>query len=73
MPLAAPVCNRSIPQFAIPPKSQKTQELRNKLCTGTFISSLMSALCVCTYLFTISQYFLLEFLHHSSRDQPFFD
>uniref|UniRef100_A0A8C0NVT1 Protein NPAT C-terminal domain-containing protein n=1 Tax=Canis lupus familiaris TaxID=9615 RepID=A0A8C0NVT1_CANLF len=42
MPLAAPVC-RSIPQFPIPPKSQKTQGQRNKPCTGTLLSSLMSS------------------------------
>ncbi|KAG8508004.1 Protein NPAT, partial [Galemys pyrenaicus] len=34
MPLAAPVCSRSIPQFPIPPKSQKTQGVNNKPCTG---------------------------------------
>ncbi|XP_040141095.1 protein NPAT isoform X2 [Ictidomys tridecemlineatus] len=34
MPLAAPVCNRNIPQFPVPPKSQKTQGLRNKPCIG---------------------------------------
>ncbi|XP_073922881.1 protein NPAT isoform X2 [Castor canadensis] len=40
MPLAAPVCNRSIPQFTIPPKSQKTQGPRNKLCTGKQVNNL---------------------------------
>uniref|UniRef100_A0A8C6QZI1 Nuclear protein in the AT region n=1 Tax=Nannospalax galili TaxID=1026970 RepID=A0A8C6QZI1_NANGA len=40
MPLAAPVCSRSIPQFPIPPKSQKAQGLRNKLCTGKQINNL---------------------------------
>lgn len=62
MPLAAPVCNRSIPQFPIPPKSLKTQGLRNKPCTGTFLSSFMSALCVCTPLFAaIWRYFFFFF------------
>ncbi|MBZ3884267.1 Protein NPAT, partial [Sciurus carolinensis] len=40
MPLAAPVCNRSIPQFPVPPKSQKTQGLRNKPCTGKPVNNL---------------------------------
>lgn len=39
MPLTAPVCNRSIPQFPIPPKSQKTQGLRNKPCTGKQVNN----------------------------------
>lgn len=43
MPLAAPVCNRSIPQFSIPPKSQKTQGLRNKPCTGKQVNNLDSS------------------------------
>ncbi|XP_051012410.1 protein NPAT [Acomys russatus] len=34
MPLAGPVCNRSITQFPIPQKSQKAQTLRNKPITG---------------------------------------
>ncbi|KAM7085122.1 protein NPAT isoform 5-T5 [Molossus nigricans] len=40
MPLAAPVCNRSIPQFPLPAKSQKTQGLRNKPCTGKQVNNL---------------------------------
>ncbi|XP_045059893.2 protein NPAT isoform X2 [Desmodus rotundus] len=40
MPLAAPVCNRSIPQFPISQKSQKTQGLRNKPCTGKQVNNL---------------------------------
>ncbi|XP_028356824.1 protein NPAT isoform X2 [Physeter macrocephalus] len=43
MPLAAPVCNRSIPQFPIPPKSLKTQGLRNKPCTGKQVNNLMDS------------------------------
>ncbi|XP_012999119.2 protein NPAT isoform X2 [Cavia porcellus] len=39
VPLAAPVCNRSIPQFPVPPKSQKAQGLRNKTCTGKQINN----------------------------------
>ncbi|XP_010608938.1 protein NPAT isoform X2 [Fukomys damarensis] len=39
MPLAAPVCSRSIPQFPVPPKSQKTQGLRNKACIGKQVNS----------------------------------
>ncbi|XP_004856570.1 protein NPAT isoform X1 [Heterocephalus glaber] len=40
MPLAAPVCNRSIPQFPVPPKSQKAQGLRNKACIGKQVNNL---------------------------------
>ncbi|XP_013366451.1 PREDICTED: protein NPAT isoform X1 [Chinchilla lanigera] len=40
MPLAAPVCSRSIPQFPIPAKSQKAQGLRNKACIGKQVSNL---------------------------------
>ncbi|KAK2495793.1 hypothetical protein MC885_002132 [Smutsia gigantea] len=43
MPLAAPVCNRSTPQFPIPPKSQKTQGLRNKPCTGKQANNLVGS------------------------------
>uniref|UniRef100_A0A8C4LT81 Nuclear protein, coactivator of histone transcription n=1 Tax=Equus asinus asinus TaxID=83772 RepID=A0A8C4LT81_EQUAS len=43
MPLAAPVCNRSIPQFPIPPKSQKTQGLRNKPGTGKQVNNLVDS------------------------------
>ncbi|XP_033060355.1 protein NPAT isoform X3 [Trachypithecus francoisi] len=39
MPLAAPVCNRSIPQFPVPPKSQKVQGLRNKPCIGKQVNN----------------------------------
>uniref|UniRef100_A0A8I3RRF8 Nuclear protein, coactivator of histone transcription n=1 Tax=Canis lupus familiaris TaxID=9615 RepID=A0A8I3RRF8_CANLF len=42
MPLAAPVC-RSIPQFPIPPKSQKTQGQRNKPCTGKQVNNLVDS------------------------------
>lgn len=40
MPLAAPVCNRSITQFSIPQKSQKAQGLRNKPITGKQVNNL---------------------------------
>ncbi|XP_035315932.1 protein NPAT isoform X2 [Cricetulus griseus] len=40
MPLAAPVCNRSITQFPIPQKSQKAQGLRNKPVTGKQLNNL---------------------------------
>ncbi|CAK6448805.1 unnamed protein product [Pipistrellus nathusii] len=43
MPLAAPVCSRSIPQFPVPPKSQKTQGLRNKPCTGKQVNNLVDS------------------------------
>ncbi|KAI5930794.1 protein NPAT isoform X1 [Manis javanica] len=43
MPLAAPVCNKSTPQFPIPPKSQKTQGLRNKPCTGKQANNLVGS------------------------------
>ncbi|XP_034864751.1 protein NPAT isoform X1 [Mirounga leonina] len=43
MPLAAPVCSRSIPQIPIPPKSQKTQGLRNKLGTGKQVNNLVDS------------------------------
>ncbi|KAM6159214.1 LOW QUALITY PROTEIN: protein NPAT [Rhynchocyon petersi] len=39
MPLAAPVCSRSIPQFSVPPKSQKAQGVRNKACTGKQVNN----------------------------------
>ncbi|XP_036903607.1 protein NPAT isoform X2 [Sturnira hondurensis] len=39
MPLAAPVCNRSIPQFPVSQKSQKTQGVRNKPCTGKQVNN----------------------------------
>ncbi|XP_075822017.1 protein NPAT isoform X3 [Microtus pennsylvanicus] len=40
MPLAAPVCNRSITQFPVPQKSQKAQGLRNKPITGKQVNNL---------------------------------
>ncbi|GAB1294215.1 Protein NPAT [Apodemus speciosus] len=40
MPLAAPVCNRSITQFPIPQKSQKAQGLRNKPITGKQVNNM---------------------------------
>ncbi|XP_029337530.1 protein NPAT isoform X2 [Mus caroli] len=40
MPLAAPVCNRSITQFPIPQKSQKAQGLRSKPITGKQVNNL---------------------------------
>ncbi|XP_062949947.1 protein NPAT [Cynocephalus volans] len=43
MPLAAPVCNRSIPQFPIPPKSQRAQGLRNKPCIGKQVNNLVDS------------------------------
>ncbi|XP_043850226.1 protein NPAT [Dromiciops gliroides] len=46
MPLAAPVCNRSVPKLPIPPKSQKVQGTRNKPCTvpGKLTTSLGDSL-----------------------------
>ncbi|NWS56608.1 NPAT protein, partial [Chunga burmeisteri] len=35
MPVANPVCNRSVPKLPIPPKSQKIPGARNKTTTGT--------------------------------------
>ncbi|XP_054380972.1 protein NPAT isoform X2 [Pongo abelii] len=43
MPLTAPVCNRSIPQFPVPPKSQKAQGLRNKPCIGKQVNNLVDS------------------------------
>ncbi|XP_043754316.1 protein NPAT isoform X2 [Cervus elaphus] len=43
MPLAAPVCNRSIPQFPIPQKSLKSQGLKNKPCTGKQVNNLVDS------------------------------
>ncbi|XP_023592720.1 protein NPAT isoform X2 [Trichechus manatus latirostris] len=43
MPLAAPVCNRSIPQFPVPAKSQKAQGLRSKPCTGKQVNNLVDS------------------------------
>ncbi|XP_006899126.1 PREDICTED: protein NPAT [Elephantulus edwardii] len=39
MPLAAPVCSRSIPQFSVTPKPQKTPGLRSKACTGKQVTN----------------------------------
>ncbi|XP_051842892.1 protein NPAT isoform X1 [Antechinus flavipes] len=46
MPLAAPVCNRSVPKLPIPPKSQKVQGTRNKPSTvpGKLTTSLGDSL-----------------------------
>ncbi|XP_044525055.1 protein NPAT isoform X2 [Gracilinanus agilis] len=44
MPLAAPVCNRSVPKLPIPPKSQKVQGTRNKPNTGKLTTSLGDSL-----------------------------
>uniref|UniRef100_A0A672UPG0 Nuclear protein, coactivator of histone transcription n=1 Tax=Strigops habroptila TaxID=2489341 RepID=A0A672UPG0_STRHB len=41
MPVANPVCNRSVPKLPIPPKSQKIPGARNKTNTGTLVSFLM--------------------------------
>ncbi|XP_053526402.1 protein NPAT isoform X1 [Artibeus jamaicensis] len=43
MPLAAPVCNRSIPQIPLSQKSQKTQGLRNKPCTGKQVNNMVDS------------------------------
>nr|XP_017833007.2 protein NPAT isoform X3 [Callithrix jacchus] len=43
MPLTAPVCSRSIPQFPVPPKSQKPQGLRNKPCIGKQANNLVDS------------------------------
>ncbi|NXA38832.1 NPAT protein, partial [Eudromia elegans] len=40
MPVANPVCNRSVPKLPIPPKSQKIPGTRNKANTGTSLASL---------------------------------
>nr|XP_014429254.1 protein NPAT isoform X1 [Pelodiscus sinensis] len=37
MPIANPMCNRSVPKIPIPPKSQKTPGARNKLNTGKLV------------------------------------
>ncbi|XP_050783670.1 protein NPAT isoform X3 [Gopherus flavomarginatus] len=39
MPIANPMCNRSIPKIPIPPKSQKTAGARNKSNTGKLVTS----------------------------------
>ncbi|XP_037697262.1 protein NPAT isoform X2 [Choloepus didactylus] len=43
MPLAAPICNRSIPQFPVSPKTQKMQGIRNKPCTGKQVNHLVES------------------------------
>ncbi|XP_040832826.1 protein NPAT [Ochotona curzoniae] len=43
MPLTAPVCKRSIPQFPAPPKSQKAHGPRNKPCTGKQVNNLVDS------------------------------
>ncbi|XP_062423251.1 protein NPAT isoform X2 [Rhea pennata] len=39
MPVANPVCNRSVPKLPIPPKSQKIPGPRNKTNTGKLVTS----------------------------------
>ncbi|XP_045153679.1 protein NPAT [Echinops telfairi] len=43
MPLTPSVCSRGIPQFPVPPKSQKTQGLRSKPCTGKQINNVVDS------------------------------
>ncbi|KFQ74130.1 Protein NPAT, partial [Phaethon lepturus] len=43
MPVANPVCNRSVPKLPIPPKSQKIPGARNKNNTGTCLAFLRRA------------------------------
>jgi len=43
MPVANPVCNRSVPKLPIPPKSQKIPGARNKTNTGTHLAFLRRA------------------------------
>ncbi|NXC71128.1 NPAT protein, partial [Anhinga anhinga] len=45
MPVANPVCNRSVPKLPIPPKSQKIPGARNKTNTGTRLAFLRRAEC----------------------------
>ncbi|XP_038031636.1 protein NPAT isoform X1 [Anas platyrhynchos] len=44
MPVANPVCNRSIPKLPIPPKSQKIPGARNKTSTGKLVASVSETL-----------------------------
>ncbi|XP_029898311.1 protein NPAT isoform X2 [Aquila chrysaetos chrysaetos] len=44
MPVANPVCNRSVPKLPIPPKSQKIPGARNKSNTGKLVSSVAEPL-----------------------------
>ncbi|NXA49264.1 NPAT protein, partial [Nothocercus julius] len=46
MPVANPVCNRSVPKLPIPPKSQKIPGARNKANTGTCLASLRTEVAV---------------------------
>ncbi|NXP71122.1 NPAT protein, partial [Ramphastos sulfuratus] len=43
MPVASPVCNRSVPKLPITPKSQKIPGARNKANTGTHLAFLRKA------------------------------
>lgn len=43
MPVANPVCNRSVPKLPIPPKSQKIPGARNKTNTGIHLVFLRRA------------------------------
>ncbi|NXN13794.1 NPAT protein, partial [Indicator maculatus] len=43
MPVASPVCNRSVPKLPITPKSQKIPGGRNKTNTGTYLAFLRRA------------------------------
>ncbi|NXF90743.1 NPAT protein, partial [Eubucco bourcierii] len=43
MPVASPVCNRSVPKLPITPKSQKIPGARNKANTGTHLAFLRRA------------------------------
>ncbi|XP_064297321.1 protein NPAT isoform X2 [Phalacrocorax carbo] len=44
MPVANPVCNRSVPKLPIPPKSQKIPGVRNKSNTGKLVPSVAEPL-----------------------------
>ncbi|KAM9245411.1 protein NPAT [Leptosomus discolor] len=44
MPVANPVCNRSVPKLPIPPKSQKIPGARNKANTGKVVPSVVEPL-----------------------------
>nr|XP_010308954.1 PREDICTED: protein NPAT [Balearica regulorum gibbericeps] len=44
MPVANPVCNRSVPKLPIPPKSQKIPGARNKTNTGKLVPSVVEPL-----------------------------
>ncbi|NWS74311.1 NPAT protein, partial [Crotophaga sulcirostris] len=51
MPVANPVCNRSVPKLPIPPKSQKIPGARNKSNTGTCLAFLRRKLGILKTLF----------------------